>query len=209
MNLKPIISLFLFLFITTEALCQRVELIIDNKVYKSYVCTTYKVPLYVVYNLEDGGGDCDRKAYSFKDDPKCVLAQDSDYKYTGYDKGHLANAEDFAFDCAKEKATFCYSNCVPQTTKLNRVIWKSWEYKVRDLSHEEPLQIICGGIYTNSTIGSGVHVPKYCYKIVKSRKTGKYMHVLLFTNTQKPTVKQITLDELKAKLGYQLIIPNT
>lgn len=41
---------------------------------------------------------------------KC--ATDKDYLNSGYDAGHLANAEDFAFDRYKEEKTFRYYNCL-------------------------------------------------------------------------------------------------
>src|SRR5436853_110152 len=76
---------------------QQVDTVIKTGIYKSYFCYSLKEPLYVTYTLYKGGGGCDRdeQGFNFK---KCGVqtASDADYSGSGYDKGHLANAEDFA-----------------------------------------------------------------------------------------------------------------
>ncbi len=174
--------------------------------YKSYYSYQVKNPLYVTYTLSKGGGDCNRAAFSFK---KCgeKTAGDADYSGTGYDKGHLANAEDFAYDCILDKETFCYYNCVPQTIKLNRGIWKQWETKVRALSQQQPVFVIAGAIYSDKLLkrGHSVIKPDYCYKIVVDPPTHHILYCLLFPNDDSGDVQELTLVELKAKLPYPLV----
>jgi endonuclease G len=168
--------LLVVLFFSAISLsAQHVDTVIKAGIYKSYYCYALKDPLYVTYTLYKGGGGCDRdeQGFSFK---KCGVqtASDDDYSGSGYDKGHLANAEDFADDCDNEEKTFCYYNCVPQTIKLNRGIWKTWEEKTRVLSQTKKLFVIAGAIYGNKTIGPhDIGVPDYCYKIVLENKTKK------------------------------------
>lgn len=177
------------------------------QVYKSYFNYALKEPLYVTYQLYKGGGDCDRDAqnFSFK---KCGInsAVSADYENSPYDRGHLANAEDFADNCANEEKTFCYFNCVPQTVKLNRGIWKTWEEKVRKLSQTKLIFIVAGNIYGNKKLGPNqIGIPDYCYKIVLDAKTKKILHCLLFPNDDSKTFKTITLTALKKMLGYDLV----
>jgi endonuclease G len=109
MNL--IYSILLWGFCWSSALAQ---LIIDKGIYKVNFSNTMHVPRYVSYYLYKGGGTCDRDKmnFTFKNDmPEALCAKDADYNFKkwGYQKGHLANAEDFAMSCKKEELTFRYS----------------------------------------------------------------------------------------------------
>ena len=176
-------------------------------IYKSYFNYALKEPLYVTYALSKGGGDCNRNENSFNFKPCAITtATEGDYKASGYDRGHLANAEDFAGNCDNEEKTFFYFNCVPQTVKLNRGIWKSWETKVRELSQTKDLFIIAGNIFSAKSLGKNhIGVPDYCYKIVIDKKTKVVLYCLLFPNDNSRTYSDITLKQLKKKLGYHLI----
>lgn len=99
--LKYIFLSFLWLLYTSFLFSQNVDTIINKGIYKSYYCYTLKDPLYVVYTLYNGGGDCSRKDMKFVSDS--ATATNYDYYKSGYDRGHLVNAEDFAFDCENEK----------------------------------------------------------------------------------------------------------
>jgi len=199
--------LLLIISLSTQTLkAQKVDTLIQMTAYKSYYSYQVKNPLYVTYTLSKGGGDCNRSKYSFK---KCGVntAEDDDYSGTGYDKGHLANAEDFAYNCDLDKETFCYYNCVPQTLKLNRGIWKTWETKVRKLSQSKPIFVIAGAIYTNQLLKEGHTVikPDYCYKIIVDPPSGTILYCLLFPNDDSGRVEALSLSQLKAKLPYPLV----
>jgi len=186
---------------------QQADTVINMGSYKSYFSYDLKQPLYVTYTLYQGGGGCDRddQGFSFK---KCGVktAGDEDYSGFGFDKGHLANAEDFAYDCDLEEKTFCYFNCVPQTVKLNRGIWKTWEEKVRVLSQSKKIFVIAGAIYKGKTQGPhSVGVPESCYKVVMNAKSKKVIYCVLFPNNNSKTAEEIKLSELKKKLGYTLV----
>ena len=197
---------FLSLFVYTHCYAQKTDTIIDMGNYKSYYSYTVKNPLYVTYRLSKGGGDCERSRFKFE---ACGIntATDADYEHSGFHKGHLANAEDFAYDCVLDEKTFCYFNCVPQTSKLNLGIWKVWETKLRKLSQKQPLFIVAGAIYSDKIIklGTTVGVPDYCYKIVVNPRTLEIVYCLLFPNDNSNAVQEIDLATLKAKLGYPLV----
>jgi endonuclease G len=201
-------KLLFFLIISLYSLsssAQVVDTIINTGVYKSYFSYSVKEPLYVTYSLYKGGGECSRKGLTF-DECGINTATDADYAHSGFDKGHLANAEDFAYDCDKDKITFCYYNAMPQTVKLNRGIWKSWEEKIRTLSQKKHLFIVAGGIYSTKTIGPNhIGVPDYCYKIVLNGTGKKVLYCLLFPNDDSRTVRELPVEELKGMLGYALV----
>src|SRR4051812_10562805 len=182
--MKPLF-LFILFFVSYEVSAQ---LIIDKGIYKTNFSNKFHQPRYVSYTLYKGGGDCDRRHFSFKNDiDSAMTATDRDYAGSGYDKGHLANAEDFAFDCASDELTFRYYNCLPQTANLNRGVWKSNETDVREWSQKEKLYIICGGYFGNTRIGN-VSVPSHCWKVVQSVDTKKVLFCGWFTNSNKATL---------------------
>lgn len=204
---KFLVNFLILMFCYCAVVAQKVDKVIKMKAYKSYYSYEVKNPLYVTYTLSKGGGDCDRKGFSFRKCDEDSTASDADYAGTGYDKGHLANAEDFAYDCTLDKETFCYYNCVPQTVKLNRGIWKQWETEVRKLSQSKPVFVIAGAIYSDKLLKPGHKVvkPDYCYKIVVDPPTHAIIYCLLFPNNDSGEVQQLTLTELKRKLPYPLV----
>ena len=161
--------------------------------------------MYVVYDLYKGGGNVSRKGLRFSNEDK--TASNRNYKeinigYNKYDWGHLANAEDFAYDSYKEALTFSYFNCFPQNRRLNRGVWKIWETTIRQESQKWPLRIYCGGIYTNAINRHSIGIPTYCWKLVINLKTHLISHVLLFKNDDSNSVERISISDLKKLLNY-------
>jgi len=184
------------------------QIVIDKGIYKANFSNTYHQPRYVSYMLYKGGGDCNRAKFRFKnDDPRLDCATDDDYKGSHYDKGHLANAEDFAFDCTKDELTFRYYNCLPQTANLNRGVWKTNETLIRQWSQNDSIYIICGGVFGNMKTGR-MSVPTYCWKIAQSASTKKVLFCGWFTNTSTATVEEISIPELEKRLNSKIILLN-
>lgn len=182
------------------------QLIVDKGIYKANFSNTFREPRYISYTLYKGGGDCNRDKFSFKnDDDRLQCATDEDYKGSNYDKGHLANAEDFAFDCVKDELTFRYYNCLPQTANLNRGVWKEKETLIRKWSQTDKLYIICGGFFANAKIGN-IAVPSYCWKVVQSVSTKKVLFCGWFSNTSKATLDEISIPELEKRLKSTIIL---
>ena len=171
--MKKLLFLLLLISASVSAQIEKVDTIINEKCYTS--CYSYKIkaPAYVVYKLYKGGGNVSRKGMTFKS----KLPHFS-YQKSGYDIGHMCNAEDFASNKELEESTFRYYNALPQTPNLNRGIWKALETKVRKDSQTDSLLIICGGIEFNNLI------PTKCFKVVYSLSTGKVLYSIVFTNKQ-------------------------
>jgi endonuclease G len=186
-----------------------VDTIIDAHNYKSYYDWDIKQPIYVKYILYKGGGECDRSNFRFKNDTKIKMATTKDYAGSGFDMGHLANAEDFAYDCFSGERTFRFYNCLPQYPNLNRGVWKRWENKVREWSQTDSLLVVCGGKFSDKKIGNGVYVPEYCWKVVYSIRSNHILKVLWFKNVEKDAEKnfeEISIYKLRENLGYNIIL---
>lgn len=179
------------LFIKTA----QIDTIIITPAYTSYYSFKYLNPIAVTYTLYHGGGDCSRAKYSFHNDLTIKTATNKDYSHSGYDKGHMANAEDFAYNCTLDELTFRYYNCIPQTPELNRGLWKQYETLVRKYSQTDSLFIICYNTYPNaSTLIGRLHVPDTCYKYVYSLTTNKL--ILSFKAANNHTPYSIPIDTL-------------
>jgi endonuclease G, mitochondrial len=86
---------------------------------------------------------------AFRPDPAVPAgrAELSDYKGSGYDRGHQAPAGDFRYSVEAMRATFLLSNMAPQRPEMNRVIWRDLEVAVRSLiAHEGDAWIITGPV---------------------------------------------------------------
>ena len=160
---KIMITLMLFLAHTVTIVSQEqlpYDTVIDRGIYRSYFNSKYSTVSFVRYTLYRGGGTESRKGMTFR---HTFGAKVFPYNRSGYDKGHLAPAQDFAYDREAMLATFDYVNALPQRPALNRGAWKRLETRVRKWSQRDTVTIECGGLSFDSLRHM---VPKYFYKIV-------------------------------------------
>jgi DNA/RNA endonuclease G (NUC1) len=183
------------------------DTIIVTESYTSYVNKQLEQCLYVKYKLYKGGGDC-KRPNNWVNDTKLKLVNENQYKGTIYDKGHLANAEDFAYNCHLDSLTFRDYNRIPQTKKLNRGVWKSLEDEVRGLSQNDSLLIICGGFWDErSKEVNGMKIPVKCWKLIYSLSQKKILYCYIFLNSDTPLRYESNIGGLELMLGYSLNIP--
>ena len=148
-----------------------------------------KIPAWVAYTLTPAHAiGCVARTNAFVADAAlgASSAKPSDYAGSGYDQGHLAPDGDMSWDTQVEFESFLMSNMSPQLPNLNRGIWKALESDVRAWAYgnNQAYTIYAGNIYTvgkSKTIGGGVVVPDYLYKIVINNATKQ---VLAFTFPQ-------------------------
>lgn len=195
-KLALIIASILFLslgYSQSDSVKLKYDTLIVNKAYKSYYSKIYQAPVAVVYQLYHGGGECSRTTMKFKNDIKGLPTTwdcDGFYRMTGYDKGHMANAEDFSFDCTLEELTFRYYNAVPQSPELNRGPWKHYETLARKLSQHDTLEVICYNEFGAKKMG-GIGIPDKCYKFVFDKKTKEVVFAFYYTNNSSPDYKDL------------------
>ena len=97
----------------------------------------------------------------------------SDYKGSGYDRGHLTPAADMAFSEEAMSETFFMSNMSPQTPQFNRGIWKDLEAEVRYWTKVFGKVFVVSGPVLDkpssffTSIGENqVSVPDFYYKVI-------------------------------------------
>ncbi len=92
----------------------------------------------------------------------------SDYRRSGYDRGHMVPSGDRTRSIEDNSATFVMSNIVPQSPDNNRGPWVDLERYARDLVEDgQSLYIIAGGYGRKRAIAQGrIKPPKRLWKII-------------------------------------------
>ncbi len=133
------------------------------------------VPNWVAYELTaaETYGD-EPRAKSFMIDPDVDgCASPSDYRNTGFDRGHMAPAADMKWDPEAMRESFYMTNIAPQDNRLNRGAWGKLEDKCRQRARRDSAVIIISGPVLTDDIemyigDTGVAVPSRFFKVILS-----------------------------------------
>ena len=145
---------------------------------------------------------------SFKSD-KLIITKSaalSDYKYSGYDKGHLVPAGDMKLSKVSMIESFLMSNISPQLPSFNQGAWRKLEKRVRLKAKQSELYITTGGVLNSvdlHRIGDNkVSVPDQFYKIIYDAKNQK-MFAYLIPNKKLESLKKyvVTVDSIEVLTG--------
>ena len=102
---------------------------------------------------------------------------ESDYRRSGYDRGHLCPSADRDDTPEDNSLTFLFTNMQPQLHELNAGPWEQFEQYERELAKRRDalLFIVAGGLFSSppTTIGQGVAVPVANFKIVVVLQRGQ------------------------------------
>ncbi len=175
---------------------------------------THEQPNWVFYKLDSNDVACDtkikRKNKFFEDfSIKGHSAHLSDYKGSGYDRGHLKSSADESCDQEQNDETFVMSNMSPQNPSFNRGGWKKLENYVRSVVLEnDSVYVYTGGVLKPGlkTIGDNkVSVPNFYFKVIYVFKNGK-MEKLCFVMPNKKITEplytyKISLVDLEKFVG--------
>lgn len=160
-----------------------------------------KIPLWVCEGVsrEQLSGNAERKDV-FAPDPLLAQGQRaelSDYKYSGYDRGHQAPAGNQNSSQRLKNETFFLSNMAPQIGAFNQRVWRELEAQCRDwvedrgfvfmitgplfYDPEEDDPSTADGIIEYNIIGGGhVAVPTHFYKILVAKNSQDQWEAISF-----------------------------
>lgn len=102
-------------------------------------------------------------------------ANASDYRGSGFDKGHLCPSDDRDGSTEDNAATFVMSNIAPQAPNLNRDVWEKLERYSRSLLAEGNELYIIAGAYgtggegekgTKTRLRGNINVPARFWKVI-------------------------------------------
>jgi endonuclease G len=168
--------------------------------------------MYTITPNDLTGTAVTRKDYFKEDDLiKTGSATLDDYKYSGYDRGHLKPAGDEPCDETQMAETFYMSNVSPMVSSFNRGIWVKLENYVRGVVlQSDSVIVIVGGVLKGElkTIGvNKVAVPNHYYKVLFIYSDGK-METLCFILPNKKSYEpldtfHIGLIELEEFIGVE------
>lgn len=154
--------------------------VIEHEGYVVSYNADYKVPNWVLYELTLGEtlGNLPR-TNNFAEDPEVPeheRARLSDYRNSGYDRGHMAPNADLNWSTTAQDASFYLSNMCPQGHDFNAGIWLDLENQVRVWAERDSaVTIVCGPVLPRTSagakrmkrIGKGkVLVPELFWKVV-------------------------------------------
>lgn len=187
----------------------RSDRVITHKGYTVSYNYDWKIPNWVAYELTDWEVEGEVPRYDkFKPDPmvpQYATAVTDDYKYSGYDRGHMAPAADMKWDEQVMKESFYLSNICPQNPNLNGGAWKSLEEQVRDLAYQKgSIFVVCGPIVNDASTTIGLNkvvVPQAFFKVLLQENNGE-IHTIGFVYENKSGSKPMstyamTVDEVE------------
>lgn len=131
------------------------DLIMFNRFYivgYSYYFRQAKWALEIVHSNDESINTVERMD-NFRSDfrvPIRFRTALTDYRNSGFDRGHLVASANQRDDEIQNSETFLLSNMSPQASQFNRKIWKDLEGAVRELDGREDVletYVVCGPIF--------------------------------------------------------------
>lgn len=152
------------------------------------------------------------KGYSRSDDfhPESRIqpqyrADLSDYKHSGYDRGHMSPDKDAPWSYDLDSL----ANMVPQARMLNQHAWADLEKDVRRLATlRGDVYVITGPAFRDTSkaqqfIGRGVMVPSHVWKVVYDPHT-RESWAFIARNTDDAKVETVSIADVEQLSGLRL-----
>ncbi|KAA8733785.1 DNA/RNA non-specific endonuclease [Acinetobacter qingfengensis] len=141
--------------------------------------------------------------------PSDVRSLLSDYRSSGYDRGHMAPNGDMP-DKTSQYDSFSLANIIPQTPENNQNTWREIEESVRSMVSKYKVEayVVTGPIYASKTVkyikkGHAVLVPSQVYKAIYFPQTGM-ASAYIANNDQSKTAEVISICALEEKTGINI-----
>lgn len=164
-----ILTLLVFKSKAQEPILNKQNHIIKHKYYWINMNDSLNQPNYVFYKIYKSNliKPKLKRVNIFKLDPSNLTISSIFYHNScKYDRGHLFNFENNAWDLIAIKECFYMTNICPQDPKLNRGVWKSIEEYERKLTLQYDSIYSTTGVIFEGYKCSGLNIPTYFYKIL-------------------------------------------
>jgi endonuclease G len=181
--------------------------------------------VYEELTAESLKGETERAEFDFMEDPLIpahLRASKSDYRRSGFDRGHLSPAANARSSPQTMKDTFYLSNISPQHPQLNRKYWVKLERHVREMTKTyAKVYVITGPLFIPEmdkedgnkyvryqVIGeNNVAVPTHYFKVIYGKKDNTVVTEAYVIPNQPidkdPPLKKfaVTLDKVEKAAG--------
>lgn len=199
-----------------------------------------KIPVWVQYRLTERRSEDDTypRSGAFDEDagvPPQARSVLADYEGSGYDRGHMAPADDMRWNDEVERESNLLTNMAPQVGgAFNSSVWKTLETRVRGWAKDrDDLVVIVGPIFDPvdavrpvdrqpatprqfvfNAVGDAVAVPTHFFKIVVDLRNPQRPEALAFVmphvETQPGPERDIdthltTVDEVERRTGIDFL----
>lgn len=170
------------------------------------------IPDYVTWEITADKLRGDLPRGSFKTDPYVIGSADpSDYRNSGYDRGHLAPAADMKWSRQAMSDCFMMPNIAPQAPRLNQHSWNNLEKRCRARAQADSLVIVVAGPVPDDkptgVIGANrVAIPERYFKVILSPTANPPMaigFIMQNDNTSQGLQKcALSVDRVEEITGY-------
>ena len=159
---------------THRALCYEAFAILHSGETRTPVFVAEKLNRQSILDADEKRGD---KFFGDARLPRAERAELTDYKGSGYARGHMAPAGDMPTPAAMAQS-FSLANMVPQSMKQNSGPWAKIEKDTRHYASRAKgdVFVITGPVFdvSSGTIGANkVRVPSHLFKLVYDAQTGR------------------------------------
>lgn len=216
-EMEPVVELENYLPVSEK------DVLIEHRFYTLSYSEKDEQAKWVAYELsrESVNSFIAERTDDFREDPKVKSgsARLSDYRGSGYDRGHLCPAGDMTFSRLAMSESFYLSNMSPQDKSFNRGVWKELEQQVRDWARaNKHLYVVTGPVLGKRMarkIGdSRVSVPKAYYKVLLDLREPEQKAIAFLIPNEKQTLPldafAMSIDDLEAATSIDFFpsLPN-
>ena len=143
---------------------------------------------------------------NFRSDPKVSTesAGASDYRGSGFDRGHLVPAGDMKQNYISMSETFFMSNMSPQDPGFNRGIWRVLEEKIRTWVGQDRIVVVTGPIlYQGLPQMNSISIPDAYFKLLFNVSKNKMIAFVLPNKKSQADLRNFatSVDEVERLTG--------
>jgi len=188
--------------------------LLDHAFFQICYDSSLKAPVWTAYELrpEHLAQSAGRRP-SYRRDPTlhAPAASNPDFRNSGFSRGHLVPAADFAWSEPAFRATYFLTNVVAQRQQVNAGLWRKLETAARRIAAaSDSINIFTGPLFDSAGlefIGAGrVAVPSHTYKVILAVK-GQNMIMFAAIVPNAATIAEplnhfaVSVDEVERRSG--------